>query len=145
MSERQPVLSALEVAEFLDQVFPQVRGEFEIEEIAPMRARVRLLVTENHLRPGGTISGPAMFSLADCSFYVATLAMIGRQALTVTTNLSINFMRKPTPVDMVCEARILKLGRSLAVGDTTLYSIDQPAPVAHATVTYAIPPERSAS
>ena len=80
-----------------------------------------------------------MFMLADCAFYVAVLAMIGREPLTVTTNLSINFLRKPARTDMLGEARILKLGRRLAVGDVTLTSEGDPRPVAHASVTYAIP------
>ena len=142
MGMRAPVMTGPEVMEFLDEVFPQVRGEFEIERIASMEARVRLKVAERHLRPGGTVSGPAMFSLADCAFYIAVLAMIGRQALTVTTNLSIDFMRKPAPEDLICEARILKLGRSLAVGDATLFSPGVEGAVAHANVTYAIPPAR---
>ena len=91
-----------------------------IEELAPMHARVRYVVAQSDLRPGGTVSGPAMFTLADCAFYVATLAMIGREALTVTTSATINFMRKPAPGDLIGEARILKLGRSLSVGDVML-------------------------
>jgi acyl-coenzyme A thioesterase PaaI-like protein len=142
MTERPLLLTAPEIMAYLDDVFPQVRGEFAIEALAPMHARVRLNVTDAHLRPGGTISGPSMFSLVDCGFYVAVLGMIGRQALAVTTNCSINFMRKPAPVDLVCETRILKLGRTLAVGDATLLSPGVDGPVAHATVTYAIPPAR---
>ena len=134
-----PVLTARELAAFLYEVFPQVRGEMEIEAVGPLTARLRLGVAERHLRPGGTVSGPAMFMLADCAFYVAVLAMIGREPLTVTTNLSINFLRKPARTDMLGEARILKLGRRLAVGDVTLTSEGDPRPVAHASVTYAIP------
>lgn len=138
-----PVLTAEELAGFLDEVFPQIRGEASIEAVGPMTARMRLHVAERHLRPGGTISGPTMFMLADVAFYVAVLAMIGREPLTVTTNLSINFLRKPPLADLIGEARILKLGRSLAVGDATLVSAtDESRPVAHASVTYAIPPKR---
>jgi uncharacterized protein (TIGR00369 family) len=142
MNDRKLLLTADEAMAYLDDVFPQVRGEFVIEALSPMFARVRLNVTDAHLRPGGTISGPSMFSLVDCGFYIAVLGMIGRQALTVTTSCSINFMRKPAPVDLVCEARILKLGRTLAVGDATLLSPGVDGPVAHATLTYAIPPTR---
>lgn len=127
---------------YLDEIFPQIEGQLRVEALPAMGARMRLLVTDRHLRPGGTVSGPAMFMLADCTFYVATLNMIGRQALTVTTNLNINFLRKPAPTDMIGEARLLKLGRSLAVGDCTLYSLGDAAPVAHATCTYAIPPAK---
>ncbi len=104
-----------------------------------MRARLRMPVDASHLRPGGTVSGPAMFTLADCAFYVATLAMIGREELTVTTSFGINFLRKPAERDLIGEARILRLGKRLSVGDVTLYSEGDDRPVAHATMTYAIP------
>ncbi len=136
----EPRLTAAEITEFLDQVFPQLRGQMVIEEVGPMRARMRMPIDASHLRPGGTVSGPAMFTLADCTFYVATLAMIGREALAVTTSLSINFLRKPARRDLIGEARILKLGQRLSVGDVTLTSEGDDRPVAHATMTYAIPP-----
>ncbi|MGM0585519.1 MAG: PaaI family thioesterase, partial [Pseudomonadota bacterium] len=82
----QPTMNEQELADYLDEVFPETSGRFEIEEVGPMYARLRLKVGPRDLRPGGTISGPSMFTLADCAFYAATLAMIGRQALTVTTN-----------------------------------------------------------
>lgn len=138
-SGRRPVLTAAEVAAFLDEVFPQVRGLLEIEAVGSMTARVRLRVTEAHLRPGGTVSGPTMFTLADSAFYVALLAMIGREALTVTTSLTINFMRKPVAEDIVCEARILRLGRTLASGDAIVRNVGDDRPVAQAVMTYAIP------
>lgn len=132
-------LTAAEIADYLDEVFPQSTGKFVIEEVGRMHARVRMPIDESHLRPGDTISGPSMFLLADCAFYVAVLASIGREAQAVTTNMSINFLRRPTLADLVGEARILKLGRRLAVGDVTLYSLGDDRPVAHATATYAIP------
>ena len=135
----EPKLTAVELTAFLEEVFPQVRGQMVIEEVSAMRARLRMPIDQRHLRPGGTISGPSMFTLADCAFYVATLAMIGREALTVTTNLNINFLRKPAQRDLIGEARILKLGRLLSVGEVTLYSEGDERPVAHATMTYAIP------
>jgi len=137
---RQPVLTAAEVAAFLHEVFPQMAGEFQIRSVDPMQARVEQIVAERHLRPGGTVSGPTIFALADCAFYVAVLAMIGRQAMTVTTSMTVNFLRKPPPTDLVAEARLLKLGRLLATGDVLLYSDGVEGPVAHASVTYAIPP-----
>ena len=136
----EPRLTVAEITEFLDQVFPQLRGQMVIEEVGPMCARMRMPIDASHLRPGGTVSGPAMFTLADCTFYVATLAMIGREALAVTTSLSINFLRKPARRDLIGEARILKLGQCLSVGDVTLTSEGDDRPVAHATMTYAIPP-----
>jgi uncharacterized protein (TIGR00369 family) len=138
-----PKLTAEELSAFLDEVFPQVRGEMLVESVGPMTARLRMPIAERHLRPGGTVSGPSMFTLADCAFYVATMAMIGREALTVTTSLTINFLSKPPAADLVCEARILKLGRVLSVGEATIWSEGrQDGPVAHASVTYAIPPRR---
>jgi uncharacterized protein (TIGR00369 family) len=109
-----------------------------------MAIRMRLHVGERNLRPGGTVSGPAMFSLADVAVYLAILAMIGPEALAVTTNCSIDFMRKPAAGrDLVAEARLLKLGRVLAVGDVLLYSEGAAEPVARATLTYSIPPSRA--
>lgn len=140
--EQKPTqkLGLAELVEFFDEIFPQLRDEMVIEEVGPMRARLRMPVDASHLRPGGTVSGPAMFTLADCTFYAATLAMIGREPLTVTVSVSINFLRKPARRDLIGEARILKLGKRLAVGDVTLYSEGDDRPVAHAVMTYAIPP-----
>ncbi len=112
-----------------------------------MTARLRLLRDVRHLRPGGTVSGPSMALLADVGFYVALLATIGPKALSVTTSMSLNFMRKPADDDLLCAARIMKLGKRLAVGEAALYSPEgNPAqPVAHAMLTYAIPPEEAHS
>jgi uncharacterized protein (TIGR00369 family) len=138
-----PKLTAEELSAFLDEVFPQVRGEMIVESVAPMIVRLRMPIAERHLRPGGTVSGPTMFTLADCAFYVATMAMIGREALTVTTSLTMNFLSKPPAADLTCEARILKLGRVLSVGEATVWSDGRDdGPVAHASVTYAIPPKQ---
>jgi uncharacterized protein (TIGR00369 family) len=139
----QPKLDAGELSAFLEAVFPQIRGEMIVEAVGPMTARLRLPVAERHLRPGGTVSGPSMFMLADCAFYAATLAMIGREALTVTTSLTINFLAKPPAADLIADARILRLGRLLSVGEVTIHSAGRgDGPVAHAAVTYAIPPSR---
>lgn len=136
-------LNAEELEAFLDEVFPQVRGDFAVDQLAPERLVMRLKVAERHLRPGGTISGPSMFGLADCAVYALVLANIGREALTVTTNCSIDFMRKPAAgVDLLAEARLLKLGRVLAVADVLMHSEGQEAPVARASLTYSIPPQR---
>ena len=139
-----PKLTVQELTHFLDEVFPQVRGHMVIEAVGPMTARLRMPIDDSRLRPGGTVSGPSMFTLADCSYYVATLAMIGREALTVTTSMTINFLAKPPAADLVCEARILRLGRVLSVGEATIWSDGRSdGPVAHAAVTYAIPPRKS--
>ncbi|MBA3326230.1 MAG: PaaI family thioesterase [Rhodobacteraceae bacterium] len=142
-------MTAPELHAFLAEVFPQLAGRFDIAELAPFRAGVRMTTTEADLRPGGTVSGPAMFTLADCAFYIATLAMIGPEALTVTVNCCIDFLRKPAPGPLYAEARILKLGRSLAVGDVLIRSagIDGALsdPLARASLTYSIPPRSTGS
>lgn len=126
---------------FLKSDFPQIADDFEIDSLGEDVTRVRLKVGEHHLRPGGTISGPSMFGLADVGVYLAILARIGPVALAVTTNCSIDFMRKPAAgKDLIADIRILKLGRSLAVGDVLIVSDGTDAPVARASLTYAIPP-----
>lgn len=129
--------------DFMVEAFPQVSGDFTVLDVAENAITMRLNTMEKHLRPGGTVSGPTMFALADVSIYLAVLAMIGPKALAVTTNCSIDFMRKPASgVDLIAKARLLKLGRVLAVGDVLIYSEGQDAPVARASMTYSIPPER---
>ncbi|HDR28013.1 PaaI family thioesterase [Rhodovulum sp.] len=130
------------LAAFLAREFPQVCDGFVIEEVAPMAVRVRMAVAERHLRPGGTVSGPSMFALADVGIFLAILAMIGPRALAVTTNCSIDFMRKPAAGrDLICEARLLKLGRVLAVGDALIFSEGMAGAAARAGLTYSIPPK----
>lgn len=137
-----PVMDKTALAEFMVREFSQVANEFTIEEVREMGVLIRLNVDERHLRPGGTISGPSMFALADVSVYLAVLAMIGPKALAVTTNISMDFMRKPAAAtDLLCDCRLLKLGRSLAVGECLIRSDGMEAPVARASMTYAIPPE----
>jgi len=136
-------MTAEELMVFLDREFPQVTGDFRIEDVGEMRARVRLNVEERHLRPGGTISGPSIFALADVTVYLAVLAMIGPEGLAVTTNCSIDFMRKPAArTDLIAECRLLKLGRVLAVGEVLIFSEGGDAPVARASLTYSIPPNQ---
>ena len=139
----QPVMSAAEVSDFLDREFPQIHAggrAFHVVAVEPGTATIRLEAQDHHLRPGGTVSGPSMFSLADLAAYVAILGHIGPVALAVTTNLNINFLRKPPPGDLTGECRILKLGKRLAVTEVSIVSGDDPDPVAHATATYSIPP-----
>ncbi|WBU63665.1 PaaI family thioesterase [Paracoccus aerodenitrificans] len=127
---------------FLAAEFPQVAGDFTVEEVSAERGvRMRLNVTDAHLRPGGTVSGPAMFALADLAIYCVILSRIGPVALAVTTNASFDFMRKPAAgQDLLAECRLLKLGRTLAVGDVLIYSEGISDPVARSAMTYAIPP-----
>ena len=124
---------------FLKVEFPQVSKNFKILETKPNYLSMLMHISNEHLRPGGTVSGPTMFLLADVSFYLATLSMVGPKSLTVTTNCSINFIRKPAVSDLISEARVLKIGKTLSVGDVLIYSKDVEDPVAHATLTYAIP------
>lgn len=127
---------------FLTQVFPQVHQDFEVLEVTEQGVRVGLVVNDGHLRPGGTVSGPSMFALADVGMYLAVLSRIGPQALTVTTSCSIDFMRKPAAgQQLVCDVRLLKLGRTLAVGDCLIHSVGQSGAVARASLTYSIPPK----
>ena len=136
-------LTAEELGPYLDEVFPQVRGTFGIDRLDEDLLVMRLFVREAHLRPGGTVSGPAMFGLADVSAYVATMARIGPQALAVTTNCSMDFMRKPASgADVLAHCRVLKLGRVLSVCDVMLFSEGNRDPVARATLTYSLPPRR---
>ena len=103
-------------------------------------ARVRLAPAATATRPGGTISGPTLMMLADVAMYVAVLASIGWVPLAVTTNLNINFLRKGQPgKDVLAAARLLKLGKRLAVGEVNLLSGTSPDPIAHVTSTYSIP------
>jgi uncharacterized protein (TIGR00369 family) len=126
---------------FLLSEFPQVGGDFAVEALSEEGLTVRLKVAERHLRPGGTVSGPTMFALADVAIYLAVLARIGPVALAVTTSCAIDFMRRPASgADLLGEARLLKLGRALAVGDVLIRSEGMEAPVARASLTYSIPP-----
>lgn len=130
-----------ELSRFLRDAFPQTR--VSIEQIEPREVVVAHAIGEGELRPGGTVSGPVMMAVADVALYVAVLARIGLVPLAVTTNLSINFLRKPrADRRLLGRCRLLKLGRTLAVGEVTLYSEGEDEPVAHATGTYAIPRER---
>ena len=135
------VMDAEALEAFMRKVFDQVADDFAVDHVAENEITMRLLTSRRHLRPGGTVSGPSMFALADVAAYLATLAMIGPKALAVTTNCSIDFMRKPlADVPLVAHAKLLKLGRQLSVTDVLIYSEGSDKPVARASLTYAIPP-----
>jgi len=138
-----PAMTLADMDAFLDRDFPQLNRDgkaYVVEAVGYGTSRMRMLYHERHLRPGGTISGPAMMGLADLAFYVAILGAIGPVALAVTTNLNINFLRKPAPGDLIAECRLLKLGKRLAVGEVSLYSDGADESAAHVTGTYSIPP-----
>ncbi|WP_374391133.1 PaaI family thioesterase [Tabrizicola sp.] len=137
------VMDGPELMAFLRRDFGQVAEEFAVERADASGVTLRLKVAERHLRPGGTVSGPSIFGLVDVAMYLAILSRIGPVALTVTTSCAVDFMRKPAAGrDLLGEARVLKLGRSLAVGDVMVFSEGRTDPVARASLTYSIPPER---
>lgn len=137
-------MTAPELENFLYSHFPEMDERlFHVERVEENAAQVRMRYHIRHLRPGGTISGPSLMSLADTAMYITLLAMIGPVALAVTTNLNINFLRKPAPGDVIGYAKLLKLGNRLAVGEVTMCAENDAEPVAHATVTYSIPPTRA--
>lgn len=135
-----PVMSLDELRAFMKREFPQLGDAFEVVAVDEGSATMRLHADEQHLRPGGTVSGPSLFALADVAAYAAILAHIGPVALAVTTNLNINFLRKPSPGTVEAVARLLKLGKRLAVLDISLTDGASGELVAHATATYSIPP-----
>jgi len=140
---RKPgVLSASEVDALLAREFAHggsAAGNV-IEEAWHGGCRVRRTFNPRSLRPGGTISGPTMMGLTDFAMYVAILASIGPVPLAVTTNLNINFLRKPSQRDLIAEVKLIKLGKRLAVGEVEIFSDGEDEMVAHATATYSIPP-----
>ena len=140
-----PRMTADEIKAFMQEVFPQARMPVEIEELRDGFVRIRARVSERYLRPGGTVSGPTLMTIADTAMYYLVLGMIGPVALALTTNLNMNFLRAPKLADVIAEAEMLKLGKRLAVGQVTIYSDGSDEPVAHATVTYSIPPDASRS
>jgi uncharacterized protein (TIGR00369 family) len=140
----QQKMSAAEVKALLAREFPQQfgpKGHFKIEDVGPGTARVRFSADERNTRPGGTVSGPVLMALADAAFYVALLGAIGPVPLAVTTNFTINFLRKALPGELVAEVRLMKVGKRLAVGEVELRHADADDLVAHVVATYSIPPD----
>ena len=141
--ELTPIMDPEALNRFLEADFPQLHTDgkvFEVMEVGAGTITMRLMPNERHLRPGGTISGPTLFSLADVGAWCAVLAHIGPVALAVTTNLNINFLRKPEPGPLSCTCRLLKLGKRLAVVEASIFDENGDDLVAHATATYSIPP-----
>lgn len=136
-----PVMTAEAVSAYVREVFPQADGYgWQAREIGAGKITVGMRVSEDHLRPGGTVSGPTMFALADVAAYLLVLAHVGEVALAVTTNLSINFLSKPPLGDLRAEGRLLKLGKRLAVCEIHILPDTGDTLVAQATATYSIPP-----
>jgi uncharacterized protein (TIGR00369 family) len=142
----QPALTAAELERRLAAEFPEVfhaGSGLTILAVGHGNARLRLLALGNAKRPGGTVAGSTLMLLADVTMYVAVLASIGWVPLAVTTNLNINFLRKPPPGPLIAECRLLKLGKRLAVGEVTMSIEGDDEAVAHATSTYSIPPRNN--
>lgn len=138
-----PRITIEEINELCEQALPWVGLlGLSVTDIGKGTAQVYLPRKDEFLRPGGTVSGPALMSLADYGMYVAVLSAIGRVELAVTTNLTCNFLRRPKPGGIVGDCRLLKLGKRLAYGEVSLYSEGEEGkgPVAHVTATYSIPP-----
>ena len=134
-------MSPSELHSFLVREFPQSDPEWmRIEAAAYRYCRIRSIIGEGDLRPGGTVSAHTMMSLADTAMYLAVLTTIGPVPLCLTTSFNISFLRRPDKSDIIAEAKILKLGKRLAVGEVALFSLGVEELVAHATVTYSIPP-----
>jgi len=149
MAAHTPASKPLDVARIealIDARFPQIHAggrSLVVEEVGARSARVRLKHHDRYNRPGGTLSGPAMFTLADFAVYVAIIAALGEPGLeAVTTNLNINFLAKPEPRDLIASVRLIRLGRRLAVGEAELVSEGALHMSAHAIATYALPSER---
>ena len=148
VARKKSAMSVGELDRFLAAEFPQVfhaASGLSIEEVWHGGGRVRQAYQEQFIRPGGTISGPTMMGLTDFAMYVAILASIGPVPLAVTTNLNINFLRKPAPRDLIAEARLIKLGKRLAVGEVSIRQEGEEDMVSHATATYSIPPRQTDS
>ena len=136
-----PVMTPEMLEEFNAREFPEVADAgYRVQTVTDKTITVTMQTRDVDLRPGGTVSGPTMMSLVDVTMYFLVLAQIGPVALAVTTNLNINFLRKPKPGNMRADGTLLKLGKLLATGEVSIYSEGVEEPVAHATVTYAIPP-----
>lgn len=142
-----PVFTAEQIEDFLEREFPQVHASgrvFSCINVAPGTATLRFTPNDTHLRPGGTISGPSMFALADVGAYVTLIAHIGPVVGAVTSNLNISFLYRPDPVPLDGIGRILKIGKQLAVLEVAIERSDNRQLIAHATATYSIPPVKSA-
>jgi acyl-coenzyme A thioesterase PaaI-like protein len=135
------VMTVDELNEFLANAFPGMPRAYRVERADTDGVLMRLPYADTQLRPGGTLSGPTMMGLADGAAWLVTLSHIGPVALAVTSSLNISFLRKPGPVDLFAHATLLRLGKRQSVSDVRLWSDggDPSEPVAHATVTYAIP------
>ena len=132
--------SISELSSYLDEVFPQVVNRYSIVDLQQGYARVIQNITQENLRPGGTVSGPTIFSLVDIGMYILLLAHIGKEPLAVTTNCSIDFLKKPTmDEELFADCNLLKLGKTLVVGEVLVKSSEKEALLARSSITYYRP------
>ncbi len=134
-----PKMTTKQLIKLINDEFPQSAGLVSNIELEKEFLKLEMPTDNRHLRPGGSVSGPTMFSLADLAMYYLVLLYVGPKTHAVTTNCSIDFMRKPVPGKLIAKAQLLKLGRRLAVGDVLIYSQGLIEPVTHATLTYSLP------
>ena len=133
------VLNIEETFEYIVEVYPACKDRIVIERLEPMSARIRYKVFKEDWRPGGTVSGPTIFTSADAAMWIMVLAMVGKKALSVTSSANIYFLRKPSMQDLINEVTLLKLGKNSSVGDCLIYSEGGGNPVAKSSLTYFIP------
>ena len=132
--------SISELSSYLDEVFPQVVNRYRIVDLQQGYARVIQNITQENLRPGGTVSGPTIFSLVDIGMYILLLAHIGKEPLAVTTNCSIDFLKKPTmDEEIFADCNLLKLGKTLVFGEVLVKSSGKEALLARSSITYYRP------
>ena len=113
--------------------------QITVEDLSPGFARIRLGFDDRFLRPGGTICGPVLFTLADATLYAMVLATAGKKIMAVTSDMNIRFLKKPLPGGLIAESRLIKGGRRSIYGEVLIYSEGQDEPVAHVTGAYALP------
>lgn len=136
-------LTAADINTVIRQGLPAAENSgFQVDEVTPDGVVCRLRYSADNLRPGGTLSGPAMMALADASMYAAVMSRLGRLEMAVTQNININFLARPQPADLIAKATVLKLGKRTVVIDVRISSDGNPEIVAHATGTYSLPPSR---
>ena len=134
-----PGLTKEEIQSYYDERNLHAKNPVRIETVGEMSARLYLTAEQRHLRSGDTISGPTLMWLADAAMYTAILGTLGPVYQALTTNLNINFLRKPGAVDIIAECRLLKVGKQFVFGEVELFSVGMDKPVAHVTCTYSIP------
>ncbi len=134
------MMNLKQVREFLKHEFPQ--NTATVDSVGKGKAVIHQKIDYQHLRPGDTVSGPTLMTVADCAIYVAIQGVIGPEPLAVTTSLNINFLRKPLAgKNIIGKAELIKVGKRLIIGEVRLFSEGLDEPVAFVTATYSVPPK----